>query len=99
MATHNDALASISKALRARCVFAFAEDPYTEVGKAYQSWGKADSAEPDAWIFYVYVMRDGPGVGNRVVQRSNAVVVTAKSVEVLGPDEKMIGLMLKEAVL
>jgi len=79
-------------ALHARCVFAFKEDPDTEIGKVHRS-----KSSPDKWIFFVYVMQDDGQ--RRTVQRSNIVAVSERVSEVLGPDEQVIAKILKEPVL
>jgi len=83
---------AVAEALASRCVFAFADDPDTEVGKVHSS-----PLQPGMWIFYIYVM--STTIASRVVERCNVIIASAGGVEVRGPDEKAIAAVLKEPIL
>ncbi len=85
-------LHDVSKALHARCEFAFQEDPDTEVGKVRRS-----KTDPECWLFYIYVFHESPA--GRTVQRSNVVSVSSAGIGVHGIDEQAIATILKEPIL
>jgi hypothetical protein len=77
------------RALHARCVLAFEEDPGVEVGKIRRS-----NLAPESWFFHVYVLaHDGVGIRS---QHSNTIVCGPGKLLVDGPDEVAIGRAIKE---
>jgi hypothetical protein len=83
----------LCKMLASRCRFSFDADPNTEVGKVHPC-----PIEPGAWVFFVYVMLD-VSPRQRVALRCNVIRCSPAGVEVSGPDEKAIAMVLKEPVL
>lgn len=77
--------------LRTKCELAFDEDPNTEVGKVI---GNSDGTES---FFFVYIMRGDSGFRSRRMDHANIIVVSAKGIEIHGPDEEIIGAVLQGA--
>lgn len=72
--------------LRGKCEHAFDEDPNTEVGKVIGT--------PDESFFFVYVMTGDAGFRSRKIARTNIVIASARGVEIHGPDEEAIAMIL-----
>jgi hypothetical protein len=75
-----------AKALQAKCATSLEEDPLVEVGKVIQ-------LDRETWFFAIYVIR--AAITRGTIRKVNYVSVSPLGVEVLGPDEKLLGEMLR----